>query len=489
MLGSVIIFVVLLALLPFVLWNWRPGKRKLIEDRGSGNFQDPNSLRPLGLLERWYSASHDSKSGLKVSFVLELQGPIPPLNLIEDTLSKLAVNRMFLGVNIKNDEHRTDKEAYFCRVDATRKGFVYPLETVFREDDQTWKRVVDNELHNAFDLTDPDALLWKVILISSSISLQYELLFCFHHTAVDGMAGIHLVQDFLFLFGTKRETGAPEEKLPPPIENVLDIRPTLGKIIRLLFYDSFPRFDPSRKVFLGPPHVDAERHSLFTYISLTEEETEAVKRAAKDKQTTFHGALSAAAHFALAKNVGQPKVTSLISNAVNLRKKCVPPLPDSTMGAFVCGPGGVHTISGDTSFWRLARECKDEIESNTVDYYQTIGVLNFLTGSWKDFFARKAAHKPNGRHETLSISNLGQFNFPSNVLNGSKLNNLWFVNTRTADGPLYNISAVTVDRKFHCTITAPSPPIDQQTLSNYGTHLKNAMIQSTQDSGFTVANF
>src|SRR5690242_19193014 len=98
------------------------------------------------------------------------------------------------------------------------------------------------------------------------------------------------------------------------------------------------------------------------------------------------------------------------------------------MGPYVCGPGGVHSISGTTSFWKLAQECKEEINETTTKSYQTIGILKFLSGSWKDYFGRKESLKPNGRNETLHFSNLGQLKFPES--SEWKIKMGWFINSK-----------------------------------------------------------
>eukprot|EP01114_Cavostelium_apophysatum_P016291 TRINITY_DN4597_c0_g1_i1.p1 TRINITY_DN4597_c0_g1~~TRINITY_DN4597_c0_g1_i1.p1 ORF type:complete len:488 (-),score=56.72 TRINITY_DN4597_c0_g1_i1:656-2119(-) len=487
MLFQLAVSVFLLTAALYVLWNWRPGGRRFVEGGEiASKVNDPSAIRSLGVLERWYSANHDSGVGGNFSLVLQLEGTIPSLRSLEEAVRKLMEANLALRVGVKDEYHLVDKPAYLRRISSPKS----PIVCIERTRDDTWKAIIAREHETKFDVADENALLWKLFLVSSPKSRAFEIIFRFQHVPIDGMAGINIVQDFLKIFESGESL--PSTDIPPPLDNVLDIRPKFGNILTELTCELFPILDPHRRsVYLGPPHIDmpiSDRTSVISRVGISADETVAVRERAKQERTTFHAAVCAAAQFALAKMVAEPEVKSLLVSAVNLRGLCATPMPNNA-GVFICGPHEVHLLTKNTKFWELARECKDKLTANIERDYQQIGILGFYKNSLLNFFSKKKALKPNGRSGTINISNLGHVDFPERLLGGCVLKDLWFLNTKGPEGPLYMISGLSANGRWSCSIAAPSPALQQHEVDEYGRLFMEALARSSTEPTMSVATF
>ena len=111
-----------------------------------------------------------------------------------------------------------------------------------------------------------------------------------------------------------------------------------------------------------------------------------------------------------------PSIT--LQSAVSLRATAAVPLP--LLGVYITPVThvvgmGVHSAA---AFWRLARSCALAVHDPAQRSHgmQTWGLLRFLPGSWRAFFARRTALPPCGRSSTVELSNLGVVHFPATCL-------------------------------------------------------------------------
>jgi len=259
------------------------------------------------------------------------------------------------------------------------------------------------------------------------------------------------------------------------VDNLLDMRPTFGKLLYALFFTTFPAMQPKKDYYLGPDHIPkVSRGASIFFFSLDKDETDSILQEARKQKTTFHGVICAASQFAVCKSVGNMNIRSFCSSAVNLRPYCIPKVDNSQMGDFVAAVDCIHQLEPKSSFWNLARESKLKITEGIEDSFRKNGMLQFLSGDWIAFFKKKVNGHPNGRNETVHTSNIGRMDIQ--ISSKFKLKDLWFVNTKAAEGPVFMVSSITTNGRFSCCMAVPTPVIEEKMAEDYARAMKDAVL-------------
>eukprot|EP01119_Soliformovum_irregulare_P001412 TRINITY_DN11120_c0_g1_i1.p1 TRINITY_DN11120_c0_g1~~TRINITY_DN11120_c0_g1_i1.p1 ORF type:complete len:479 (-),score=105.64 TRINITY_DN11120_c0_g1_i1:180-1616(-) len=468
------LFVIGLILIPKI----RPIKVKPIASLKDVASAPSTKLRPMSLMERWYSASHDSGVYLNFCVGVEIEGEIPSRDAFREAGVRLMAAYPQLSFHIVDNNHQSPCKGHVMTGPKDPQPII---EYIDRQDEDSWKRVIEKEQHRGFGSNPP---LWRLTIVSSAQDRdRFDLVFCFYHGFVDGVSGHILADKFMILLdGGDVPTS---DALPVPLENLLDISPTIGRIAEELFYDAFPKMNPRHKAYLGPPHqADVWGHHMG-YVSFSSEEVTRLLMASRSQGSTINSAISASAHFALAKYLNRSDIECTFGCAVNLRSRTQPPRSPDEIGVYVCEPNFFYRISKSTSFWKFANQCRNDIQTNIESACQTIGILQFLPGSWIDFFQRRAARSPNGRSESLNLSNIGQLTFAKTRF---QIRDVWFTNGKPKSGPLFNICAVTVNNRLTLSVGVPFV-VSEADAQRFIALVKEAMMHACEKSDFTIEQF
>jgi len=235
-------------------------------------------------------------------------------------------------------------------------------------------------------------------------------------------------------------------------------------------------FKKSRKDYLGPPHSPSMMpfKTELRFVVLDKDQVQALSAICKDRGTTIHGALCAASFFACAQaSLSLQRLSSLPPKGITL--SCSSPvslLPtvtslgvENNIGVYVYSSVYEQAFTSQTRFWEVAAKVKEGINNNRAMDLQMNGMLDFLSGSWRDFVNRdRVKHLPNARLQSIEVSNLGRTEFPAKVWDVEKV---WFSQQNHSSGPLFCNSVATTKGTLTCSISIPSPLILSTTVGNF----------------------
>jgi len=478
MLSYVVIFLFgIIIAISLIAKKWRPGKR--IPTSLNANPLPGCAVRSLGVFERWYSVQHDAQIYFNFSFAFKFEGSIPSEEHMRLVVSHLIGKYPSLSCAIVNKDD--DKEPpYFVKVDQVEQ------KVCKFEKNPSWKDVILLNHHTPFNIKDITQPLWKLIFLQGNNPNKFILIASFHHSICDGSSGIRLCQDLLRTYemvtssssSPNQSTTKYQQQQFLPMEDLLDIRPTLWNIIKQVSMDSFPFLRSKSQTWLGPPDSQDERTGGLVYISLNETELENLYQQCRSQGTTINAALCAALQFSAAVTLNNFNLEMSISSAVNLRPYCSPIVSADQTGPILCAPDLHRKIQPNESFWNLARLTRRCFDEGIIESYQLIGILKFLPGSWLDFLKRRKKRVPNGRDHSIHISNLGRTEFEK-IYGGCKLKRVWFSSVKGPEGPVYQLNVATVHGKLTATLGYPVPTIEDEMAQSFSDNCFKILKKAT----------
>jgi len=290
----------------------------------------------------------------------------------------------------------------------------------------------------------------------------------------------------------------------PPLDEVIDLRPTFGEVVVALTFDKFPWLKPASE-YLGPAHRplvgEEERRGKCVYVSLTSNELRRLHAKCRERKVTIHGALCAAAQLALVslveEDTQQSSLITTCSSAISLESHVrhhrsaalTQELEDTsttttTIGAYICDTRTRHEIvlkkGGRETFWRIASDVNAGVAASHHGE-RTIGLLAFIPAgldAWRAFLQKLRDRPPNGRTTSVSVSNLGRA--PGGDWTDRRYHDLQlrkqqdgciaplhFAHIKRGEGPLLALSVVTLGDTLSCAISYPSPTIPTATARRY----------------------
>jgi hypothetical protein len=228
-----------------------------------------------------------------------------------------------------------------------------PLEIHHREDDDHWRRVLQQELNRRLPVAE-GPLLRLTVLQGVDTS---DLILCACHAATDALGVFTLLRDLQTLLAggeimPRTPMPAFEELIPAEAFGVADgaalrdrwwSRQT-GERLAAIDWDDLA----GRLPVVGETRVLADE--LEPAIT-----AELIARC-RAEQTTVHGALSASVLITLA---GEAEEVAC-AHSVSLRQRLEPPFGDE-VGLCLSRVLTRHRMTPDTDFWTLAREVRDQI--------------------------------------------------------------------------------------------------------------------------------
>jgi hypothetical protein len=291
-----------------------------------------------------------------------------------------------------------------------------PLRIVTQFDDQQWQDVVREEMN--LEIDSSKCLLRAVLINIPGLTDVNYLMTTGHHAIGDGLSSIQLHSEILIYCQQilSGDLNYPVVKLfpLPPIEKLLppQTKGLKGKISTTLFL-----WRLAVKKLLHPPQTlgfdkyapIGKRCCHIIHRQLNPELTQQLINRCRQEKTTVNSALCAAMMFAVASKINKGNRAKIRMNtllAVDLRKRLESQINNHHMAVLVSNIMGFHTLKRNKSFWELAREVKQTMETSIQrgDIFKTILVAQQMINFCFTF--------PQQLVGTVLLSNIGKVNIP-----------------------------------------------------------------------------
>lgn len=457
-------------------WAWgrrvgtSPGAREALSVWAGGE-------RPAGLLERWFSASHQTGVMRCFSFVLHCEGAHADVARWRQAARRVALSLPAARVAFDDSD-----AAEGPRLRESDAAIAPPVRSVPRSGPRDWERVVERDSLEPFE-----GVCWRVTLVQGGDDdEQYEIVLSAHHGAFDGRAVAHLARCLLREHaGVVSGRAAPAARVPldaahssPPMDALVDIRPTAGFVARLLFNHKVVRplgLSPDR-AYLGadsPPHA---REARVLGGRLSRADTAALLARCCEEGITAHQALLAAAEIAAAAAAGgAARVRS--GTSMDARRLLRRPVPDDHFGAYVCEVAREGDVRGDEGVRAVsARSARPWLDRAAVlGAVRTIGVLEHAGPSWWKLLRELRGHRPSGRAETVCVTNLGVLDLGGG--GGVRVTAAHHAQTKAGQGPVWIVACATAGGVLAYALSHTRPNTDDGQAAVFDARFRQALLE------------
>lgn len=342
-----------------------------------------------------------------------------------------------------------------------------PLRIIRNFDDEQWEEIVREEMN--LEIDSSKCLLRAVLVhIHSQSSVNY-LITTVHHAVGDGLSSVQLHSEIL-TYCHKIVSGdsihpvhslfplAPIEELLPPQTKGLK-----GKISSILFLLRLGL----KKLFFNPKTLGNEkyvpieqRYSNIIHRELEPQITQHLVNCCRQQKTTVNSALCAAMMLAVASKVEKVSRNKICMNsllAVDLRKRLETPISNHHMAVLVSNIIGFHTLKANKSFWELAREVKQTVETSIKrgDIFKTILVAQHMINFCFTY--------PQQLVGTVLLSNIGQVNIPE-VYGKFELEEISFASSQSLYTGMFMSHTATFRGKMLLNFVFSEPSISRDNM-------------------------
>ena len=322
------------------------------------------------------------------------------------------------------------------------------------EEEEFLDQIIENETNTGF-IYDQSSPLWRIILIFSSNSNIFDMIFTFDHAIGDGMSTMGFFTSFIECLSGKSTSIFPIDNDRPSFELIPSKLPPLSSFIltiieKLLLPNFLVNYFFPKTYWTG--NIPLTRTEPFqtrlTSFKLSETTLDLLHKKCRIEQTTIHAAIVSAFLLSITEIFGEKNMEFLCSTAVNIRRCCQPIVSNQQMGVFVSVANSYHYIPYRENlidlFWSLARQMKEqinrEVEHTVLPFIQT---LKFVS-NWDEFVLNERKFLPNCREQSVDVSNILHWSFESNdqswkILHGG------FTQSANLIGSVFTASVVTVN--------------------------------------------
>ena len=348
-------------------------------------------IRPVGLLEKGLISAFDKRYIPKIVFLLRLKSKVHlDPDMVRQALVLLAKRYPLLRIKISKESRNGEPVTeYFTEVED-------PSEINFEEvkdfNAEDFESVFERELETPFDLNMGP--LWRAVLLdeiqvdgAAKDTYKNSIFFTFLHVITDGRSILLMIEQF-FRYLTMVCEGQEVEVISMPF------RPSTGALMRhrctpsvldkMLYRVS--SWMSNLKTFLKIPRPEnlylATYPPVFTRDPTAPDKTSVVCReysfqetvgltkACKMSKCSVHGAITAAAHLAMAKILHKGKEETSInplhlksSCNVDIRKECRPEIESNEFALCVSSFRTEIKVSPrNKDFWKLAQHCARQVQ-------------------------------------------------------------------------------------------------------------------------------
>jgi len=452
-----------------------------------------NKARRLGFLERWYVAH--SRAGMHTGFVVGLelkQQQGINMNSMEQLKTRLTqVTSKFPWLRCK--VHRDGVEGVDSRTslsklagtpvannDSTKTTatpahwgddlFVeeeqpYPLPALRQVDtgsecdfDERLRQVMQEESIQIWHDEDPTEDLWRVTLVKDDSNHKCALVLSFHHLIIDGVGALEVARAIV------NPDSAPidEQHLPPPMEDVMDVIPTVSHMLRLLFWYSFPKIDRflhpehwrGRTVHKDYPEPTDRATELVCCRNLLEDTDRLRRQFCQQHNLSLNAVLVATLTKAVAIVIStEPSVRFKIQLAADERRRRAKAVTAHQLGPYVTGPQLRMTVHKDCSIAVLGRDFTEKMQPAIASSAMDLGMCRFIDQDWIQFSRGLANEKPNGVHDSLEVSLLNDVDADFHGVDCA-VKRLWFVQGRRGFGPGIIVTTINTGTCLNASLSA-----------------------------------
>ncbi len=342
-----------------------------------------------------------------------------------------------------------------------------PLRVLKTFDDEQWQEIVREEMNQEIDSSK--CLMRSVLLYFENDSQINYLITTVHHAIGDGLSCIQLQSEILtycqqIVAGELSDSVVSLFPLPP-IEELLPpaIKGLKGKIVStllLLRIAAQNLFNPPETLGFQKYAPIAQRHCDIIHKQLDQEITEQLIHRCRQEKTTVNSALCAAMMFAVASKIkkgNREKIRMNCLTAIDLRKRLETKINEHQMAMVVSSMMGFHTIETNTSFWELARNVKQKLETSIQrgDIFKMILVSPHLINFCFAYPKQLAG--------TVLLSNVGKVNIPKNY-GEFELEEISFTSSQSLYAGILTSHTATFRGKMMLNFVFSEPSISRDTM-------------------------
>jgi hypothetical protein len=284
-----------------------------------------------------------------VTMVARIRGTVTE-SMVWDAVSKVRQRHPNLRVRIVEDENGNPW--------LTSEGAkAIPIETVPRESDDGWIRVVQESSQIPFGF-EPRPAIRFILVQSPDVS---ELLILCHHILCDGLSLAYLARDLMVHLG---DPAREVEPLPDPVPIDRDNFPegvSANAMVRFMINRMNKKWEAEKVVFdqedyenLVAAYWQHYQHQVLT-AELSEAQTGALVERCQKEQTTVNSALTAAFVGAQTIVLGDRPFHSSTLVAASLRDRLPRPAGE-VMGFYAAAVQPKYRYDGRRGFWDNARQ-------------------------------------------------------------------------------------------------------------------------------------
>lgn len=457
-------------------------------------------VRPVDHLERYNVTRSNVNIYNNVSVGISIHSPItlpPPhqpqdwAQLLLNPITTLLDHHPILATVV--GDHLTGHPVFLRLRSIDLLPLIQVIPSSFDDDNDdttTLSRVLEDEHNKPFDLADQTTPLWRLAIVP--IGEQHDsfyLIYTFHHVIGDGRSAMALTEQFveqlnLQLQSTTLPSPSPSFKIPIVTDKLIpasietrincypSIRSLLWEASRAILLPGFIKKALETKYWAGEidSSLEVPNQTEVGFLRLSQEETRAVVRLAKERATTVQAIMYTASIFAVrsifmsgrSPGEDEKKEGSVVAGKndeealvfatpCSLRDLIPNRIGSDEQGNFVSEilHDNIRVRDG-SGFWAMTDSYRKEVVAGTttpkglqdmLEHFGALALLSKKDGAWENFMSSRVTKDQHGRKASVKLSNLGRgWNTPSS--------------SSSTDGALYTIQDVVFSQSSGVTASA-----------------------------------
>lgn len=353
-----------------------------------------------------------------------------------------------------------------------------PLQVIKADDDDTWQKVVLNELNQSLNSSQ---YLWRIALICHAEHDVCHLITTTHHAISDGISTISLHSEILNHCGKIQSGKIQSGSAVPSHTSALPFLPSpeamfprryqghRGKVLGLLWLAR----TALKQLYFRPKTLSfeqlvpvKERTCNVIYRHIEPVPSRALLERCRAEKTTVQGALCAAMLLAVANNLKKTGMKNLslgCRSFVDLRRRLSPIVGNEQLGSLASGVATFHTITECTDFWQLARDVKQAIKQS-LDRGEMFSIMTLFKALFNDLLI-DPDNSPltNKAPLAVEVSNVGEIDIPMKY-GPLELEELRFMPSQGIFGGEFFATVATFRRRMTFNFVFSEPSISRATV-------------------------
>jgi hypothetical protein len=348
----------------------------------------------------------------------------------------------------------------------TRKNKKNPLTVIEKTSELDINNLIRSQLNNKIE---SNKYLFRTVFVHDrhQTNPTHYLITTSHHAISDALCSVQLHSEILKfcsnIISNSSVIQVPKLPILRPLEKLVPMshQGFIGKLksIAFLLRIGFKSLLYQPKTLKFEQYVSIEyRRNNFVQRQLDELLTEQLIKTCRQQNITVHGALCSAMLLATAKGL-QPREKIPVSclSIVNLRNRLEPMISKENLGRLISSISSFHILKPSLSFWQLAGEVKQQIETgfHRGDIFSLLSIFKEIN--------QMTISQPKQAFSTVVVSNLGRLNIPKNY-GTLKLEEISFLFGQAACGGVPTLAVATWQGKMFLNFIFSEPSLSQKTI-------------------------